>query len=61
MRYFEERLADELAGLAGRPAAEVTRMVQGLVAGFSQEELRDDMTIVVARVGSPPGGDRQSS
>ena len=61
MRYFEERLADELAGLAGRPAAEVARMVQGLVASFSQEELRDDMTIVVARVGAPPGGDRQSS
>jgi serine phosphatase RsbU (regulator of sigma subunit)/PAS domain-containing protein len=61
MRYFEERLADELAGLAGRPAAEVARMLQGLVAGFSQEELRDDMTIVVARVGSPPAGDHQSS
>ena len=61
MRYFDERLADELAGLAGRPAAEVARMVQGLVASFSQEELRDDMTIVVARVGSPPAGDRQSS
>jgi len=61
MLYFEERLADELAGLAGRSAAEVARMVQGLVAGFSQEELRDDMTILVARVGSPPGGDRQSS
>ncbi|MGH3188230.1 MAG: SpoIIE family protein phosphatase [Streptosporangiaceae bacterium] len=71
MRYFEERLADELAGLAGRPAAEVARVVQGLVASFSQEELRDDMTILVARVGSPPGDpppgpsararDRQSS
>ncbi len=61
MRYFEERLADELAGLAGRSAAEVARMVQGLVASFSQEELRDDMTILVARVGSPPAGDRQSS
>jgi len=55
MDFFEERLADELAGLAGRPAAEVARMIQGLVASFSQEELRDDMTIVVARVGSPPG------
>jgi serine phosphatase RsbU (regulator of sigma subunit) len=56
MRYFEETLADELAGLAGRSAAETARMVQGLVASFSQDELRDDMTILVARVGSSPGG-----
>jgi phosphoserine phosphatase RsbU/P len=56
MHYFEERLADELAGLAGRSAAETARMVQGLVASFSQDELRDDMTILVARVGSPPDG-----
>jgi serine phosphatase RsbU (regulator of sigma subunit) len=54
MRYFEERLADELAGQAGRSATEIARMVQGLVASFSQDELRDDMTILVARVGSPP-------
>jgi len=54
MRYFEERLADELAGLAGRSAAETARMVQGLVASFSADQLRDDMTIVVAKVTSPP-------
>ncbi|MGD0064748.1 MAG: SpoIIE family protein phosphatase [Streptosporangiaceae bacterium] len=50
MRYFEERLADELAGLAGRSAAETARMVQGLVTRFSEDRLRDDMTIVVAKV-----------
>ena len=50
MRYFEDRLADELAGLAGRSAAETTRMVQSLVASFSQDDLRDDMTILVAKV-----------
>jgi serine phosphatase RsbU (regulator of sigma subunit)/PAS domain-containing protein len=54
MRYFEERLADELAGLAGRSAGETTRMVQSLVASFSQDNLRDDMTILVAKVKSPP-------
>jgi serine phosphatase RsbU (regulator of sigma subunit) len=54
MRYFEERLADELAGLAGRSAAETTRMVQSLVASFSEDELRDDVTILVAKVISPP-------
>jgi serine phosphatase RsbU (regulator of sigma subunit)/PAS domain-containing protein len=55
MRFFEDSLADELAGLAGRSAAETTRMVQGLVTAFSQEELRDDMTILVVRVMDPPG------
>jgi serine phosphatase RsbU (regulator of sigma subunit) len=54
MRYFEDRLADELAGLAGRSAVETARMVQGLVASFSQDELRDDMTILVAKVKAPP-------
>jgi len=56
MRYFEDSLADELAGLAGRSASETTRMVQGLVTAFSQEQLRDDMTILVVRVMDAPGG-----
>jgi serine phosphatase RsbU (regulator of sigma subunit) len=50
MAYFEDRLADELAGAAGQSATETTRMVQQLVASFSQDDLRDDMTILVARV-----------
>jgi serine phosphatase RsbU (regulator of sigma subunit)/PAS domain-containing protein len=50
MEYFEDRLADELAGAAGRSAAETTRMIQSLVASFSEDDLRDDMTILVARV-----------
>jgi len=54
MRYFEDSLADELAGLAGRSADETTRMVQSLVRSFSQDELRDDMTILVAKVKAPP-------
>ena len=53
MRYFEDNLADELAGLAGRSAAETARMVQSLVSSFSQDELRDDMTILVAKVKAP--------
>jgi serine phosphatase RsbU (regulator of sigma subunit)/PAS domain-containing protein len=56
MRYFEDSLADELAGLAGRSAAETARMVQSLVSSFSQDELRDDMTILVAKVKAPPEG-----
>jgi PAS domain-containing protein len=54
MRYFEDSLADELAGLAGRSAAETARMVQSLVSSFSQGELRDDLTILVAKVKAPP-------
>jgi serine phosphatase RsbU (regulator of sigma subunit)/PAS domain-containing protein len=54
MRYFEDSLADELAGLAGRSAAETARMVQSLVSSFSQDELRDDLTILVAKVKAPP-------
>jgi len=54
MDYFEDRLADELAGLAGRSAAETARAVQNLLIGFSQDELRDDLTILVARVTDPP-------
>ncbi len=56
MRYFEDSLADELAGLAGRTAAETARSVQSRVASFSEDELRDDMTILVAKVKSPPDG-----
>jgi len=55
MQYFEDRLADELAGAAGRTAAQTTRMVQDLVTRFSHDDLRDDMTILVARV-MPPAG-----
>ncbi|HEV2252612.1 MAG TPA: SpoIIE family protein phosphatase [Streptosporangiaceae bacterium] len=54
MRYFEDSLADELAGLAGRSAAETARMVQSLVSSFSRGELRDDMTILVAKVKAQP-------
>ena len=53
MQYFEERLADELTALAGRSAAETARMIQSLVTSFSEDELRDDMTILIAKVKSP--------
>ena len=53
-RYFEDDLAAGLAGTAGRPAAQTVRAVQDLVSRFSQDNLRDDMTILVARV--LPGG-----
>ncbi|MGD0240808.1 MAG: GAF domain-containing SpoIIE family protein phosphatase [Streptosporangiaceae bacterium] len=49
-RYFEDHLAAGLAGTAGRPAAQTVRIVQDLVSRFSQDNLRDDMTILVVRV-----------
>jgi serine phosphatase RsbU (regulator of sigma subunit) len=54
LQFFEDRLADELAGLAGRSAAETARIIQGLVSSFSQDQLRDDMTILVAKATAPP-------
>ncbi|HYB18137.1 MAG TPA: SpoIIE family protein phosphatase [Streptosporangiaceae bacterium] len=54
MRYFEDRLADELAGLAGSSAADTARAIQSGVTSFSEGELRDDLTILVAKVTGPP-------
>ncbi len=54
-RYFEDDLADGLAGTAGRPAAQTVKMVQDLVSRFSRDDLRDDMTILVARIVPEPG------
>jgi len=55
MEYFEDRLPGELARLAGRTAAEVVSAMQALVLEFSQNELRDDVTMLVLRVGTQPG------
>ncbi len=54
MVYFDERLADELAALADRSAAETARVIQGQLVSFSRDQLRDDLTILVARVTGPP-------
>jgi PAS domain S-box-containing protein len=49
--FFEDRLADALAAVAGRPAADIVRAVQELVNSFSAGELKDDVTILAVRVG----------
>jgi serine phosphatase RsbU (regulator of sigma subunit)/PAS domain-containing protein len=54
MEYFEERLTDELGQLAGQTAAEVVSAMQSLVLEFSQNELRDDVTMLVLRVAARP-------
>lgn len=53
--FLEERLADELAAVAGRSAADTVRAVTDLVGDFSRGELRDDATILAVRVGAPGG------
>ena len=55
MRYFEERLPDELVTLAGRSAAEVVAGVQARAEAFSAGEMRDDLTVLALRVTDPPG------
>jgi serine phosphatase RsbU (regulator of sigma subunit)/PAS domain-containing protein len=52
LAFFEDRLADELASVAGRSAAETVHAVQELVTSFSDGELRDDVTMLAVRVGS---------
>jgi PAS domain S-box-containing protein len=55
MRYYEERLPDELVTLAGRSAAEVVAGVQARAEAFSAGEMRDDLTVLALRVTDPPG------
>jgi serine phosphatase RsbU (regulator of sigma subunit)/PAS domain-containing protein len=50
LSFFEDRLADELAAVAGRSASDIVRAVQELVTSFSSGELKDDVTILAVRV-----------
>ena len=55
LRYFEERLADELVSLVNRPASEVVAGIQARAEAFSAGQLRDDLTVLALRVLDPPG------
>jgi serine phosphatase RsbU (regulator of sigma subunit)/PAS domain-containing protein len=48
--FFEDRLADELAAVAGQSAAETVRAVTELLTDFSGGEFRDDVTILAMKV-----------
>lgn len=54
MVYFEDRLTDELATLAGQPPAALVSRVRELALEFCRGELRDDMTMLAVRAGAPP-------
>ena len=51
LSFFEDRLADALAAVAGHSASDIVRAVQELVTSFSSGELKDDVTILAVRVG----------
>jgi serine phosphatase RsbU (regulator of sigma subunit) len=54
LAYFSDRLEDELSRLAGQRPADIVTAMQTLVLEFSTADLRDDMTMIVLRVGEPP-------
>ena len=55
MVYFEDRLTDELAVLAGQKAGLLVSRVRELAVEFCRGELRDDMTMLAIRADQPPG------
>jgi serine phosphatase RsbU (regulator of sigma subunit)/PAS domain-containing protein len=54
--YLEDSLADCLAQLAGRRAADIVAEMRKVVLDFSENVLRDDLTMLVLRAGTPPAG-----
>jgi serine phosphatase RsbU (regulator of sigma subunit)/PAS domain-containing protein len=54
--YFGERLADSLAGMSGRPPADIIAGMQQQLVEFCGGVLLDDVTMLALRVGQPPGG-----
>ncbi|HTQ88800.1 MAG TPA: SpoIIE family protein phosphatase [Streptosporangiaceae bacterium] len=54
--YFAERLADELAALAGRDAEEVKASMRQAMTDFTGGHLVDDVTMLVMRVSREGGG-----
>jgi PAS domain S-box-containing protein len=54
--YLEDALADSLAQLAGRRAAEVVSDMRKLVLDFCDGVLQDDLTMLALRAGTRPTG-----
>jgi phosphoserine phosphatase RsbU/P len=51
---FEDRLTDELAALAGEPAARVVSRIGEVVLEIGGGQLRDNVTMLALRAGEPP-------
>jgi serine phosphatase RsbU (regulator of sigma subunit) len=54
MVYFEDRLSDELAALAGKPPQALVAGVRELVEEFCSNEFRDDLTMLVVQASARP-------
>jgi serine phosphatase RsbU (regulator of sigma subunit) len=54
--YFQDRLADELTGLAGYPADQLVAAMRRAMLDFSGGNLLDDVTMLVVRAGRLPKG-----
>jgi|SRR6266568_1806376 len=59
--YFRARLADELAGLAGRAPDQVAAAMRRTLLEFTAGHLIDDITMLVLRVGAHPSAHRAGS
>ena len=54
--YFQDRLADELAALAGQKPEEVLASMRRAMNDFTRDHLVDDVTMLVMRVGREEDG-----
>jgi serine phosphatase RsbU (regulator of sigma subunit)/PAS domain-containing protein len=54
--YFQDRLADELTGLAGEPPGRLVASMRQALLDFTGGNLVDDMTMLVIRAGRAPKG-----
>lgn len=52
--YFQDRLADELAGLAGYPPERLVASMRQALREFTADDLVNDVTMLVVRAGRPP-------
>jgi serine phosphatase RsbU (regulator of sigma subunit)/PAS domain-containing protein len=59
--YFQDRLADELTGLAGSRADELVSSMRRAMLEFSGGNLIDDVTMLVVRAGRPSKGAASAS
>jgi serine phosphatase RsbU (regulator of sigma subunit) len=54
--YFQDRLADELAGLAGSPPGQLVASMRQALLDFTGGNLNDDVTMLVIRAGRQAKG-----
>src|ERR1039457_93329 len=59
--YFQDRLADELTGLAGYPPDQLVASMRRAMLDFSAGNLLDDVTMLVVRAGRLPKGSGAAS